>query len=258
MPKMLVEFSHSNVKGASMTDPSPKTIPPAYVSFGAFLSFINKLRDTSIPQRIDRSLLGNQSGSLISALLASLRFFELVDDSQRPKPLMRRLVEAGDEERKQIFKELFQSGYSTILTHPDFHLESATTAQLTERFREAGVSGSTIAKCIALFLNLAKVADITVSHHIKAPTVPRTNGKKSGKGLGKRDAHSEMDSSNQPDMADHADEDVERFEIPIPGKPSVRVIVPRDLDGDDWEMLQSMITVYIKRWKGFKSGGDQA
>jgi hypothetical protein len=30
------------------------------------------------------------------------------------------------------------------------------------------------------------------------------------------------------------------------------VIVPQDLDADDWEMLQSMITVYIKRWKGFK------
>ena len=32
------------------------------------------------------------------------------------------------------------------------------------------------------------------------------------------------------------------------------------LDADDWEMLQSMITVYIKRWKGFKSkpeGGDK-
>lgn len=242
-----------------MTDSTAKTTPPAYVSFGAFLSFINKLRDTSVPQRIDRSLLGSQSGSLISALIAALRSFELVDELQRPTPLMRQLVTASDEERKSLFKQLFEQGYANILSDPDFHLESATTAQLTEKFREAGVSGSTIAKCIALFLNLAKAGGVTVSHHIKAPTVPRSNGKKTLKGQAKRDAETEVESSMAAETdAEGDNEDVERFEIPIPGKPSVRVIVPRDLDGDDWEMLQSMITVYIKRWKGFKPGGDQA
>lgn len=242
-----------------MTDSTAKIAPPAYVSFGAFISFINKLRETSVPHRIDRSLMGNQSGSLISALIAALRSFELIDDAQRPTALMRQLVTASDEERKDVFKQLFEKGYATILSDSDFHLESATTAQLTEKFREAGVSGSTIAKCIALFLNLAKAAGITVSHHIKAPTVSRTNGKKPVKGQVKRDAETEVDGNTTADLDSEGDnEDVERFEIPIPGKPSVRVIVPRDLDGDDWEMLQSMITVYIKRWKGFKPGGGQA
>lgn len=241
-----------------MTDSTAKTTPPAYVSFGAFLNFINKLRETSVPQRIDRSLLGNQSGSLISALLAALRSFDLVDDSQRPTPLMRQLVTAKDEDRKELFKQLFQQGYASILSDPDFHLETATTAQLTEKFREAGVSGSTIAKCIALFLNLSKAAGVTVSQHIKAPTVPRTNGKKAAKSQAKREVEAEVDAGGASDADVEGDnEDVERFEIPIPGKPSVRVIVPRDLDGDDWEMLQSMITVYIKRWKGFKPGGGQ-
>ena len=242
-----------------MTDSTAKNTPPAYVSFNAFLNFINKLRETSVPHRIDRSLMGSQSGSLISALIAALRSFELIDDAQRPTALMRQLVTATDEERKDVFKQLFENGYATILSAPDFHLESATTAQLTEKFREAGVNGSTIAKCIALFLNLAKAAGITVSHHIKAPTVPRSNGKKPAKNHAKRDAETEIDGSNTADVDNEGDnDDVERFEIPIPGKPSVRVIVPRDLDGDDWEMLQSMITVYIKRWKGFKPGGDQA
>ncbi len=43
-----------------------------------------------------------------------------------------------------------------------------------------------------------------------------------------------------------------RFEVPIPGKPSAVVIVPDDLDGDDWEMLSAMMTTYINRWKKFK------
>lgn len=43
--------------------------------------------------------------------------------------------------------------------------------------------------------------------------------------------------------------DVERFEIPLPGKPSAVVIVPKDLNADDWEMLTAMMAIYVKRWK---------
>jgi hypothetical protein len=39
----------------------------------------------------------------------------------------------------------------------------------------------------------------------------------------------------------------ERFHIPIPGKPSALVVVPRDLTTDDWDMLQVMLQAYIKR-----------
>ena len=43
-----------------------------------------------------------------------------------------------------------------------------------------------------------------------------------------------------------------RFEVPIPGKPSAVVMVPDDLDADDWSMLSTMMTTYIERWKKFK------
>jgi hypothetical protein len=43
-----------------------------------------------------------------------------------------------------------------------------------------------------------------------------------------------------------------RFEVPIPGKPSAVVMVPDDLDADDWTMLSAMMTTYIERWKKFK------
>lgn len=57
-------------------------------------------------------------------------------------------------------------------------------------------------------------------------------------------------------------EDVHRFEIPIPGKPSVLIHVPKSLDADDWAMFQQMFGIYVKRWKGFedttkKSSGSQ-
>lgn len=49
-----------------------------------------------------------------------------------------------------------------------------------------------------------------------------------------------------------------RFEVPIPGKPSAVVMVPDDLDADDWAMLSSMMTTYIERWKKFSTSSKVA
>ena len=235
-----------------MNDPTPKTLTPVYVSWGAFLAFINKLRDAGLPQRIDRSLMGNASGSLISSLMAAIKSLGLIDDAQRPTETMKALVAAADEQRKTHYEAMFRRTYTFVGDDAEFHLESATTAQLAQKFREQGMSGSTVVKAIAFFLSLAKAADVKVSPHLKAPPSPRPNGKKNGKAAAKSEAEVEVD---EPVAEEGDGEEVERFEIPIPGKSSVRVIVPKDLDADDWEMLQSMITVYIKRWKGFKPGG---
>lgn len=240
-----------------MSESVAKSVLPAYVSFAAFTNFLNKLRDTGVPSRIDRSLMGSASGSLISSVLAALRSFELIDEAQRPTDAMRTLVMASDEGRKEVFKELFEKGYSFLTGDPDFHLETATTAQLTQKFRDQGMSGSTVTKSIAFFLALAKAADVKVSPHMKAPPAPKSNGKstkKSAKAVPVQEPGSNVDLP--PEVEEGDDEDVERFEIPIPHKPSVRVIVPRDLDADDWEMLQNMITAYIKRWKGFKASKE--
>jgi len=241
-----------------MNEPAAKNNLPAYVSFAAFTNFLNRLREAGVPSRIDRSVMGSASGSLISAVLAALRSFELIDDAQRPTEAMRALVNASDEDRKASFKQLFEQGYTFLSEDPDFHLETATTAQLTQKFRDQGMGGSTITKGIAFFLALAKAADVKVSPHLKAPPAPRANGKKSqksAKSVLQRETGGNSDPNRDEDLEGEG-EDVERFEIPIPNKPSVRVIVPRDLDADDWEMLQSMISVYIKRWKGFKEAKE--
>lgn len=40
---------------------------------------------------------------------------------------------------------------------------------------------------------------------------------------------------------------VEEFSIPIPGKPSARIIFPKGLEAEDWDMLKAMLDAYIKR-----------
>lgn len=46
-----------------------------------------------------------------------------------------------------------------------------------------------------------------------------------------------------------AQPDVEKFIIPIPGKPPATVLVPRNLDADDWEMVQTIMATYITRMR---------
>ncbi len=45
---------------------------------------------------------------------------------------------------------------------------------------------------------------------------------------------------------------IHRFELPIPGKPSVQVLVPDTMDADDWDMLSQMFGIYVNRWKGYQ------
>lgn len=58
----------------------------------------------------------------------------------------------------------------------------------------------------------------------------------------------------QPEPED-VQPDTLRFEVPVPGKRSVTVIVPNDLDAEDWAMLNVMMSAYIERWKKFGQGG---
>ena len=234
-----------------MADKSEKQRIPAYVGFNAFIIFINSLREAGIPLKIDKSVLPKASGSQFSATMAALRFLLLVDDSDKPTPKMQALVAAPDDGRKAIYHEILKDAYAFLFSDPEFHLDKVTGNQVAEKFRGQDVSGSTVSKSMGFFLALAQAADVKISAHVKPPPVPR-NSKRPSK-ASKKDGV-EYEVLDEDDADDEDGTEVERFEIPIPGKKSVRVIVPSDLDADDWTMLQSMITVYINRWKGFKGG----
>jgi hypothetical protein len=192
------------------------------------------------------------SGSNQSALLAALKWFELIDDAGLHGERLESLAKAGDE-TGAVLKAMLPAAYK-FMADGSIDLGRATGSQIEEKFRAYGLSGATITKAMSFFLAACKEAGVAISAHIKLPKVPRPNGgakaKKSRQPAG---VDADGDDAGDGDGAEEDDPTVERFEIPIPGKSSVKVIVPQDLDADDWEMLQSMITVYIKRWKGFKN-----
>lgn len=234
-----------------MASKAEKTTTPPIVSFSSFVSFLNQLREHgNVPTRIDKTLMPTASGSQTSGMLAALKYLALIDDVNRPSETFQSLVMEEDSKRKESIESILKSSYSFLFSDSNFNLEKATSGEMTEKFRELNISGSTLTKTISFFLAGAKEAGIKVSSHIRPPASVRlTKGAKKISKL--RDDEPAAPRAEQEDPTG-----TERFEIPIPGKTSVKVIVPGDLDADDWEMLQSMISVYIKRWKGFKSPTD--
>jgi len=240
-----------------MASNKEKPATPPVISHISLTTFLNTLRDAgTVPARIDKTLMPKASGSQQSGMIAALRYLGLIDDSGKPKEHFKPLVLADDEARKPTLQQIFQDSYAFLFEDPEFDLSHASAGQMTEKFRSLGISGSTLTKTIAFFLAAAKEYGIPVSPHIKPPPAPKANGSQKRATKTTEEIKVESDSSKAA-QPEEDDPDVERFEIPLPGKRSAKITVPNGLDADDWVMLQTMLAAYVKRWKGFAPEGKE-
>jgi len=225
-----------------MSDKSDKKVLPPYVSFKSFTSFIKGLRDSTLPTQIDRSMMRSMSGAQQSSMISALRYFHLIDENDKPTAPMKQLVEASDENQKDVLKAALEAAYSFLFDDAEFDLERATGQQLADKFRAQGITGSTVIKSTSFFLAAAKEVGIKYSAHIKPPQAAR-NAMKRGTRRQEGDVEHKEYELEDRDLS----EDRERFEIPIPGKASAVVIIPKELTTEDWEMLTVMFEAYVKR-----------
>lgn len=231
-----------------MSKQADKGPTPAYGSFKTLTSFLNEVRDVKghVPMRIDRGEMPKLSGSAANETIATLRFFGLTSgDQSTPTPLFEQYVMAKDEDRPPILARMVRKAYSFVFDAPNFDVERATAQQVHELFRDRGVNGSTLARAVSLFIASTKAAGIKISPSIKPPKLVSAGNRP------KREKKVEQ-PAGQPVIAEPTVPDgVHRFELPIPGKPSVQVLVPESLDGADWDMLSKMFSIYVERWKGY-------
>ena len=238
-----------------MSKPAEKGLTPAYGSYKTLLSFTNDIKELGhIPLRIDRTQMTKLSGAAAKELLASMRFLGMIQgEKAEPTELFEAFVVGSDEERQGLLASMVHSSYSFLFNTPGFDLERATAGQVAELFREHGngISGSTLQRAISFFLTAAKEAGIKVSPSIKPPKSSNgTRPKREKKGDVSPAITVPQDffgigTTVPPPPGVH------RFELPIPGKPSVQVLVPDTMDGDDWDMLSQMFSIYVSRWKGY-------
>lgn len=156
------------------------SVSPPYATYKQFINFLNGLRDTTVPQRIDRSVFGQMSGGTAYSLLSALKFLKLIDDAGSPQPFFRQLVEADDTERKTLISVMLANAYPSFFGG-GLDLAQASSGQFDDHIREQYKSkGSTIDKQALFFLNAAEDAGITLSAHLKArrPTAASPASKK--------------------------------------------------------------------------------
>lgn len=142
-----------------------------YASWGSFTNLLDRMADSGLPQRVDRTYLSSMAGSTQSHILKALRELDLMDSDDRPTDALKRLVAAQPDDRGPIYAELVQSHYAEAIDLG----AGATQGQLVELFRDSyGVQGSTARKAIAFFLAAAKAGDVEVSQHFSTPKRTRT------------------------------------------------------------------------------------
>jgi hypothetical protein len=148
--------------------PSEKN-PPPYVSYKTFRNYLDTLRQDGIPGRLDASVMKNLSGQTQSQLRGALRFLNLITDDNVPQEALEQLVLAEGSERQQALQEIIKAGYAFILGDgATIDITKATPQQFSTAFKDAGLSGDTIRKGEAFFLQAVTEAGIAISRHIKA------------------------------------------------------------------------------------------
>jgi hypothetical protein len=156
-----------------MSEPDQKPAIPAYAPYKSLVRFTRQMGEHGLPSHIDRSVLSNMSGSQQSSIMGSLLYLGLIQGDGTPTAAFKKLVKASSADYGGVLREIVTAAYA-FMFNDGIDLKSTTTKKVEEKFREQGVSGSTVSKCIAFFLACCKDASIEVSRFVKTPAVTST------------------------------------------------------------------------------------
>lgn len=167
-----------------------KNANPPYVSYSTFRNTLDSLKEKTLPAVIDASVLSSMSGSSRAALVAGLRFLELLTDDDRPTDTFKAIVKASPEERKPLFKSIIEKRYP----ESSKAVLDGTTMSLKKGF-EYDVSEAIKGKCVSFFMGLARDAGLPISAHIDNRVRIKRSSRPRGENI-KRRPHGEPKGSN--------------------------------------------------------------
>lgn len=180
-------------------DDEKKATPP-YLPYKTFTNFIERLKASGVPARVDRSVLGVFSGAIQGQLVTALKYLSLINEHGTPTEKLEKLVAANENESRPIFKDILTSSY-LFLFKEKVDLSKMTMLQLKQRFEDAGTSGDTTRKSLKFFLVAAQEAGIELSPYIKKAKlrVPRSfNAPKAKKSIVEKKVEATLTGSGRP------------------------------------------------------------
>jgi len=147
-----------------MASEAPKPPAPPYTAFQTFRGLLDRLHESGVPQRIDRSFWGRfLGGSVGLQIMAALRFLDLVTTEGAPTETLEPLIDPAT--RKATLARLIEAQYAEALRMAD--PQRATHGQLTTAFRTAyKIEGETLRKAVTFFIHAAKEAELPLSSFI--------------------------------------------------------------------------------------------
>ncbi len=220
---------------------------PAYVAWKTFLSFIEHIKKTVIPPRIDNSMMPpGMSGGTRSHLRSALKFLGLIRDDGYVTEKLKGLVGAyGTDSWAEALGEVLSTAYIPVVG--DLDLDAGTAQQLTEQFRRAGhVDGDTLDRCIRFYLAAMRAAGYTLSPHFAARLnrpLPKRPGKKAKDKKGADEDETGDDTMTPADPKPA--QGMRRFTIPIPRKADAVIMVPHDLTQREWELVNTSVRAFV-------------
>jgi hypothetical protein len=217
---------------------------PPYIPFKTLQGFVQKLKDTAVPPRIDSSLLRSYSGSMARQLVASLRYLKLVDEANNSTEKLRDLVKAySTPEWPQMIGRVITEGYLDVIG--DLDTDNASFGSLADKFKARGAEGQALQKCIAFYIGGLKAANISFSPHFTEKK-PRSRGDRNSAGRTRREQVPGDDVVHEV-PAVSAQSGTMKFSFPVPDKTPASIFVPSNLSLDDWEIIDGMMRVYVGR-----------
>jgi len=162
-------------------------------------------------------------------MLASLKALKLIGDEKQPTELFKSLVR--DKGNYQANLRLVLESAYPYLFDGSIDLSNTTTEMVVDKFKEAGASGSTIAKGMSFFISAAKEAGIAVSARVKPPQAPKSPASKRGTNKPKDDQDKDGQANNREE--EPPPEGTEKISFTLRGMPDVVVYFPEGLESDD-------------------------
>jgi hypothetical protein len=235
-----------------MTNPDTRLSTPPYLPYRTFTGFLDDLKETAVPQRIDNSVMNKLSGSLKTQMRSALKFLGLIDDAGTALPPFHALVLArGTTEWQDTWTQYFFDAYSDLIG--ELNLDTGTLQQLKDRFKLFGVDGSVLIKSVRFYLGAIEDSGSKFSPHFKARGL--SVGVKSNPRQKAKSNAAPNNRDTPQDSSEHGDESggaaptpktFKRFTLPMKGRSADAVIVvPEDMKQDEWTMLSGYIRMYF-------------
>jgi hypothetical protein len=107
---------------------------------------------------------------------------------------------------------------------------------------------------VQLLLDYMEAAGLIVVDGAMVSKVNRTGGD----AMAGSDSQQDATASPQANPSNEAQASgTKRFAIPIPDKQDAVVMLPEDMDEEDWKMVSGFLTTYVNRWKKFSASKAQ-